>query len=121
LCVGPISFIMKLDQMEENPLSNNLNKIPLSLKPFFWDVDFEDLSVRNSSHFIISRLMEHGDDEALPFLMRTYSRDELRETLKTSRSISRRSRRFWALILEVKEESCSPKRYPSPFGNYSSH
>ncbi len=76
--------------MEDNPLSNNPDKIPRSLKPFFWDVDFEALSVRNSSHFIIGRLVEHGDDEALPFLMRTYSRDELRETVKTSRSISKR-------------------------------
>ncbi len=100
-------------------MSNDPDMIPQSLKPFFWDVDFEALSVRNSSHFIISRLMEHGDDEALPFLMRTYSREELRKTLKMSRSISKRSRRFWALLLEVEEESCTPKRYPSPFGNYS--
>lgn len=98
-----------------------MEKIPQSLKPFFWDVDFEGLSVRNSSHFIISRLMEHGDEKALPFLMRTYSRDELRETVKMSRSISRRSRRFWALLLEVKEESCFVKRYPSPFGDCSWH
>jgi hypothetical protein len=105
--------------MEENSLSNNVDKIPQSLKPFFWDVDFEALSVGNCSHFIISRLMEHGDDEALPFLMRTYSQEELRETIKTSRSISNRSRRVWALLLEVEDESCSAKRYPSPFGNYS--
>jgi hypothetical protein len=79
-------------------------------------VDFENLSVGDFSHFIISRLMEHGDEAALRFLMRSYSRRELVETLRTSRSISRRSRKFWALLLDIEEESCTAKRYPTPFG-----
>jgi hypothetical protein len=108
-----------MNQTEENLLSSDYQKIPESLRPFFWDVDFESLSLHNFSYFIISRLMEHGDDEALRFLMRAFSRLELRETLRTSRSISRRSRKFWALLLEMKEESCSAKRYPSPFGDCS--
>ncbi|SPF32169.1 hypothetical protein SBDP1_1020007 [Syntrophobacter sp. SbD1] len=108
-----------MNQTEKNVSSNNFREIPESLRPFFWDVDFEGLSVQNFSYFIISRLMEHGDDEALRFLMRTYSRRELGETLSTSRSISRRSRKFWALLLNIKEESCSAKRYPTPFGDCS--
>jgi hypothetical protein len=100
------------------PLREN-KYIPEYLKPFFWDVDFERLSVNDSSHFIISRLMEHGDEAALRFLLRTYTREELLGTLKTSRSISRRSRKFWAVLLDVKEESCTVKRYPTPFGDYS--
>ena len=103
----------------EEALPTKKNKhLPESLKPFFWDVDFENLSVKESSHFIISRLMEHGDEAALRFLLRACSRQELRETLQTSRSISRRSRKFWALLLDVKEDSCTVKRYPSPFGDY---
>jgi hypothetical protein len=91
--------------------------IPESLKPFFWDVDFELLALGDFSHFVISRLMEHGDEAALWFLMHTYNAEELRGTLKTSRSISKRSRKFWALLLDMKEESCTVKRYPSPFGD----
>jgi len=86
---------------------------------FFWDVDFESLSVQDFSHFIIGRFMEHGDEEALRFLMSAYSRLELGETLKTSRSISRRSWKFWALLLDIEEESSSAKRYPTPFGDCS--
>ncbi len=107
-----------MNQSEEN-VPANCCEIPQSLRPFFWDVDFDNLSVRDFSHFIISRLMEHGDEQALRFLMRTYSRRELVDTLRTSRSISRRSRKFWALLLNVEEESCSAKRYPVPFGGYS--
>jgi hypothetical protein len=103
--------------MEKAVRSKKNKHLPKSLKPFFWDVDFENLSVKESSHFIISRLMEHGDDAALRFLLRAYSPSELRETLRTGRSISRRSRNFWALLLDVKENSCTVKRYPSPFGD----
>lgn len=105
--------------MEEIILSNQDKRIPESLKPFFWDVDFEKLSVSVFPHFIISRLMEHGDPVALSFLMTTFSRQELLETLTTSRSLTRRSRKFWALLLDIKEESCTAKQYPSPFGNCS--
>lgn len=108
-----------MNQTEENALSSSYQEIPESLRPFFWDVDFENLSLHNFSYFIISRLMEHGDEEALRFLMRAYSRRELGEALRTSRSISRRTRKFWALLLDMKEESCSAKRYPTPFGDCS--
>jgi hypothetical protein len=93
-------------------------QIPEALQPLFWDVDVNRLHIERSSHFIIGRLMEHGDEIALRFLMRTYSLDQLRETLLTNRSISRRSRCFWSVVLDVKEESCTVKSYPTPFGEY---
>ena len=103
--------------MEKGTASGKTQSIPESLRPFFWDVDFEELCVDDSSYFIISRLMEFGDEVALQFLMRTYSWEDFRRTIKTSRSLSRRSRIFWALLLDVKEESCTVKQYPSPFGD----
>jgi hypothetical protein len=112
-------LVLLSPRMEKAVLSNKNKHMPESLKPFFWDVDFEKLSASDYSHFIISRLMEHGDEVALHFLMHTYSRQELLETLKTSRSLSRRSRKFWALLLDAEEESCTATRYPSPFEDCS--
>jgi len=105
--------------MEENAVRPGSLKIPEHLKPFFWDVDCEEVSVCRSPRFIISRLMEHGDELALRFLLRTFSREELRETLRTSRSISRRSRKFWAVLLDMEVGTCTVKRYPNPFGHCS--
>ena len=93
--------------------------IPEHLHQFFWDVDPMQLSISDWPHFVVSRLMEHGDDGAMRFLLESFSRDELREILRASRSVSRRSRKFWALILDVKEEACIAKRYPTPFGDCS--
>jgi len=94
-------------------------ELPLFLGPFFWDVDFQMLSIDKSSYFIISRLMEHGDEEAIIFLLKTYSKKKMTAVLNKSRSISRRSRNFWRIILDVKGEPCAPKQYPTPYGIYS--
>lgn len=67
----------------------------------------------------MSRLMEHGDELSLRFLLQTFGRDELRATLRTSRALSRRSRRFWAILLDTEVESCIVKRYATPFGECS--
>ena len=109
------SVRFKEDVMKENSLKERL---PLFLRPFFWDVDFNMLSVEKSAFFIISRLMEHGDEEAVNFLFRTYSRSKMIDVLKRSRSISRRSRNFWRILLDQEGDKCTPKRYPTPYGTY---
>lgn len=105
--------------METRGVSPEGKNLPEHLKPFFWDVEFEGLTVGGSPRFIMSRLMEHGDELSLRFLLHTFGRDELRATLRTSRALSRRSRRFWALLLDTELESCTVKRYPTPFGECS--
>jgi hypothetical protein len=100
--------------------SSTGDEVPGFLRPFFWDVDFRSLSIDGSSYFIISRLMEHGDEAVMSFLLKTYSREALTDVLRTSRALSRRSRNFWKIVLEVGSEPCIPKRYPTPYGIYSS-
>jgi hypothetical protein len=108
---------VRIHKVEEpQTVHRKTTRLPPHLAPFFWDVRFEDLSVCDSPRFIMSRLMEHGDEEAFRFLLREFSRDELRATLRTSRSLSRRARVFWAIFLDVEVESCTARRYPTPFG-----
>ena len=75
--------------------------LPEYLRPFFWDVDFRNLSVKDSSYFIISRLMEHGDEAEMRFLLKTYNQNEMIHVLKTGRSLSRRSREFWKIFFPL--------------------
>jgi len=92
-------------------------RVPAFLKPFFWDVDFRKLSIAESSYFIISRLMEHGDERAVQFLLKTYAPEEMINVVKKSRSISRRSRNFWRVFFALENDQCTPKRYPTPYGD----
>lgn len=71
------------------------------LKKYFWDTDFDKLDARAHKTYIIERLMEFGDEEAVRFLKENYSEEELRETLKASRGLSRRSASFWAHLFDV--------------------
>jgi hypothetical protein len=107
--------------MTDKEIGTNYNRkgLPEQLRSFFWDADFQHLSVERSSYFIISRLMEHGDEAAVRFLLKTYSQEEMIHVLKNSRSLSRRSRGFWRIFLDLEDEPCIPKRYPTPYGNYS--
>lgn len=95
-------------------------QLPHDIRIFFWDVDFDRLSVVESAHFIISRLMEHGDENAFRFLLKNYDRDELVRVLRNSRSISKRSRIFWSLFFEIDKGSCTPRRYPTAYTDCSS-
>ncbi|WP_435051123.1 DUF6922 domain-containing protein [Desulfatiglans anilini] len=94
-------------------------QLPNEIRIFFWDVDPEKLSVVESAHFIISRLMEHGDENALRFLLKHYDRNELVRVLRNSRSISKRSRIFWSLFFGITKESCTPRRYPTVYTDCS--
>jgi hypothetical protein len=93
--------------------------LPNSLKPFFWDSDFSKLGVDEYSYFIIGRLLECGDESGVNFLLNTYPPHEIIYVLKNSRALSKRSRNFWKIFFNVKDEPCMPKRYPTPFGNVS--
>jgi hypothetical protein len=93
--------------------------LPESLRPFFWDADFHRLSVRKDSFSIISRLLELGDEAAVKTLFGLYGPEEMIPVLRTSRSLSGRSRRFWTLFFESGDQACTATRYPTPYGNCS--
>ena len=101
-----------------NILSDTVGKnLPQFLVPFFWDVDFSKLDSGRSTYFIINRLLELGNEKAVAYILSTFSKDELIEVVRNSRSISKRSRNFWRIFFHLENEPCIPKRYPTPFGD----
>ena len=99
--------------------SSSQDGLPEMLRPFFWDADFQKLSIKRNSYSIISRLLELGDETAIRFLLKVYTQDETISVLRRSRSISRRSRSFWIMFFDADDQPCTPKRYPTPYGNSS--
>jgi hypothetical protein len=104
--------------MVESASIQGQDGLPVYLKPFFWDVDFQRLTISDSAFFIISRLMEHTDENGFRFLLNTYRREEMIAVLEKSRTISRRSRNFWRVLFGL-DKLCTPRRYPTPFGDCS--
>lgn len=75
--------------------------LPPFLKKYFWDVDTRDLGKKKYQAFVVERILEHGNAEAIIWMNRNFSRIIIRNTLMKRRGISARSANYWALIYNV--------------------
>jgi len=80
-------------------------------KKLFWDVDFSTIDPVKNKRFVIERVLEYGDLSHFKKLKEIYSLDDIKEVLKSSKTISFKTANFYALILKVprKEVLCLKK------------
>jgi len=71
--------------------------LPQNLKKFFWDAQLQAIDATKNRAYVISRILELGDESAVSWLNTMYSTDEVRQTVTTSRSLSPKSRNYWKL------------------------
>lgn len=90
-----------------------MKKLPEFLKQYFWDVDFDILSLEKSRTFILKRVLDRGDTTALSWLMDNFTKAEIKNLLQISRDISAKTGKFWADYLELdpKKVLCLQKPY----------
>lgn len=77
---------------------------PERLRTLFWDTNIESFEPKTYPRYTIERVLEHGDEEAVAWLLRLFTRDEVRAALRGGRRLSPRSATFWALVFEVPVE-----------------
>ena len=77
--------------------------VPRWLQRFFWDARVASLSVDRHRDYILARLLEFGDRQALRWALHTYPRSLLRTFLlhRGREMLSKRTWTFWALYLGV--------------------
>lgn len=77
--------------------------LPDELKDLFWDHDLERLSWERSRHTIVFRLLEKGGMQAVHWLRRRLSDEEIRDFIvrRRGRGISPRRLRFWSLLVDI--------------------
>lgn len=75
--------------------------IPQYLFRYFWEVDASKVDVQKRARYIIERILEYGDMDAVKWMFNMYPKKVIVEVLKSSRSLSRKSANHWALIFEV--------------------
>jgi hypothetical protein len=75
--------------------------IPSRFRRLFWDVRLSDLSPPQHRDFILTRILEFGDQTALRWLFTAYPRKELVTFLegRGAERLSRRTWNFWSLYL----------------------
>lgn len=61
--------------------------MPIELKKYFWDTEFEKLNVEKNKKYIISRLYCYGDLKAIKWVKENYTSDDIKEVAKNSRDL----------------------------------
>ena len=75
--------------------------IPQHLRCLFWDTKVDDFDPAAHPRYTIERVLEWGEDLDVAWLLRVFTADQIRDTLRTGRRLSRRSANFWALVFGV--------------------
>lgn len=96
-----------------------MKKLPVFLKKYFWDVDFEELEFWHAKTFILKRLLDRGDTKALLWLKQHFTNEDIKNLLFSTRDLSQKTANFWTnyLKLDPKKVPCLQKPYSrTPFG-----
>jgi hypothetical protein len=88
--------------------------VPQKLQRFFWDTKCIDLDVQKNAPYVIERLLEVGDSDAVVWLLQLYPDSLITRVLKQTRSLSPRSANFWAIYFHLNpaEVPCIQKSWP---------
>ena len=78
--------------------------IPQNFRSLFWDTNLEEFEPTAYPLHTIARVLEHGDEEAFRWLLGIFSREQIREVLRTDRHLSPRSANFWALVFDIPDQ-----------------
>lgn len=73
-------------------------RLPKFLEPYFWDVEFKDLDFQSYPEFVTERVLEYGNKRDLKWLISNVPQNFIKETIKRSVRLSRKSANFWSLI-----------------------
>jgi hypothetical protein len=73
--------------------------LPESLKKYFWDCDFDHLSMNNYAFFICERILNYGDMLSLQWLLSQIDKTFLIEVIDNSKNLNEKTRNYWNLVL----------------------
>lgn len=78
-------------------------KLPIMLRPFFWDYEFNMLSWKKDRDLIIGRILSSGDWGAIKWLRSHMGDRSLKKWLECHEGdgLSPQQLRFWELILGI--------------------
>lgn len=85
-----------------------MQKLPGFLKQYFWDVDFKSIDLQKSKILILKRILEIGDIKAVKWLIKHYSKEDIKNLILTSDDLTPKTANFWAFYLQV-----DPKKIPA--------
>ncbi len=95
--LGPIDSPKVFKFMRE---SQETKKVPEHFRSLFWDTSLANINIKKNARYIIERVLELGDMEALNWMQKVYTVQAILEVLTVSRVISEKSKNFWEIWFE---------------------
>lgn len=83
----------------------------LKKNQLFWDV--ADVDPKKYPKFVIERILEYGNEKDFKWMLKNFSRSQIKEVLSKKRGLSRRSANYWSLVFNVPKNKilCLNKSY----------
>lgn len=81
--------------------SDMLNSLPSKFYSCFWDVDPKKMNLQKYDRFVIERLLEYGDFDALKWLKKNYGEEKIIASLKNTRNISIQTANFYSCLFNI--------------------
>jgi hypothetical protein len=69
--------------------------VPERFRPLFWDTNLSKIHIKRNARYIIERVLEFGDMDAVKWLQKVYPLQTMIDVLNMSRIITEKSRNFW--------------------------
>jgi hypothetical protein len=96
--LGPVGSPQVKKKLAEK---KEVSMVPERFRSLFWDTSLGNIQIKRHARYIIERVLEFGDMDALEWLQRVYPTQMIIDVLSVSRSISEKSRNFWEIWFGV--------------------
>jgi len=74
-------------------------ELPGMLRKYFWDCNFEALSMKQYPIFISERILNFGDVYSLKWLFAEIDKMFLTDLVNKSRNLNKKTKNYWKLML----------------------
>lgn len=75
--------------------------LPISMKKYFWDCDFNLLSMTDHRFFITERLLQLGNSNSIAWIMKKIDKPYIQKVVQNSRALDDKTINFWKIYLRA--------------------
>ena len=79
-----------------------VSMVPQHVRLMFWDANLDELDPTAYPFYAIERVLEYGGEEAVGWMRRTFTEEQILDVLRTDRRLTPLSATFWSVIFGVR-------------------
>lgn len=83
------------------------------ISPCLWGTSIKSLDMENDKFLIIERILEHGGDKQIEFILGNYKREDIISVINESSYLSPKTVNYWCLFFGLRKEETRCHKKPS--------